>query len=162
MDYKKILIACGFTLASVTSLHAEIPIKSVDQSGNVTYSDSPTADAVSSTEVQIDAGPSESEVEEAEKRSRQTIDAADEAQAERDALTAKRDAERKKAAQDRADQAPETVVIGNESGYPAYDPPLGSRPPIAIPPGTGDGAQHPIYTPPVARPPIARPMPSPR
>lgn len=158
MDYRKLLIACGFTLVSVASLHAEIPIKSVDQSGNVTYSDKPTADAVSSTEVQIDAGPSESQVKEAENRSKQTMNAADKAQAERNALTA----ERKKSAENKADRSPETVVIGNESGYPVYNPPLGPGPPIAIPPGTGDGAQHPIYTPPVARPPIARPMPSPR
>lgn len=160
MDYRKILIACGITLFSVTSLHAEIPIKSVDQAGNVTYSDRPTADAVTSTEVQIEAGPTESQVEEAEKRSRQTKDAADAAQAERDALTAKQEAERKKAAEDKADRSPETVVIGNESGYPVYNPPPGSLPPIAIPPG--NGPQHPIYTPPVAAPPIARPMPSPR
>ncbi len=160
MDYRKLLIAYGFTLVSVTSLHAEIPIKSVDQSGNVTYSDRPTADAVSSTEVQIDAGPTESQVKEAENRSQQTMNAADKAQAERDALTAKREAERKKAAENKADRSPETVVIGNESGYPVYNPPPGSKPPVAIPPG--NGPQHPIYTPPVARPPIARPMPSPR
>ena len=160
MNCRKVLIACGITLASVSSLLAETPIKSVDPSGNVTYSDKPTVDAVSSTEVKIDAGPTEGQVEEAKKRSEQTIDSAAQAQAERDKQSRKREAERKKAAQDKTAQTPDIVVIEGESGYPVYNPPPGSRPPVAIPPG--DGPQHPIYTPPAARPPVARPLPAPR
>jgi hypothetical protein len=151
MNCRRILIVSAFTLTFVTTLLAEVPIKSVDQSGNVTYSDKATVDAVSSTEVQINAGPTESQLDEAQKRSEQTIDSAAQAQAQRDALSA----ERKKAKQDKAAQTPDVVVIEGESGYPAYNPPLGSRPPIAIPPGNG-GAQHPIYTPPAAVPLPAR------
>lgn len=142
MNYRKILITCGLTLVSVTSLLAAAPIKSVDQSGNVTYSEKPTADAVSSTEMQIDTGPTQNQIEEAKKRSQQIIDSAEKAQAERDALSA----ERKKAAEDKAAQTPDVIVIESESGYPAYNRRLGSRPPVA--------------TPPIVRPPIARPLPS--
>lgn len=133
MHYGKIFIACSFVLTGVTSLPAQTPIKSVDQSGNVTYSDKPTVDAASSTEMQIDAGPTESQIEEAKERSKKTIDSAEKAQAERDALAAEREAERQKAAEDRAAQKPEVIIIKDEGYYPAYNPPLGARPPIARP-----------------------------
>jgi len=157
MNFQKYLIACGLALVCNGSLLAQTPIKSIDQAGNVTYSDRAATDAVSATEVQIDPGPSESQVEESEQRLQRTLDQADQAQAERDALAKKREAERQEAAA----KKPETIVIQKEGGYPVYNPSLGSRPPAGIPPSTG-APQHPIYNPPGTKPPIAVPLPAPR
>lgn len=157
MNVQKYLIACGLAVACTGTMVAQTPIKSVDQAGNVTYADQPTPDAASSTEVQIEPGPSESQIEESEQRLQRTLEQADKAQAERDALAKQREMERQQAAASK----PETIVIQKEGGYPVYNPPLGSRPPVGIPPSTG-APQHPIYTPPSATPPVAVPLPAPR
>lgn len=154
MNLQKYLIALSLAVFCSGDLLAQTPIKSIDQAGNVTYSDRATADAVSSTEVEIQPGPSESQVEESEQRLQRTVDQADKAQAERDALAKRREAERKEAAASK----PDTIVIKNEGGYPVYNPPLGSRPPVGIPPSTGKPV-HPIYKPPAVRPPTATPAP---
>lgn len=157
------LIVCIFALiyAGCLSAEAETAIKSTDQEGNVTYSDKAAADAVSSTEIEIETGPTESQVKEAELRAKTTMEQADQAQAERDALARQKEAEREAAAEHNSAQSPETIVIGNESRHPVNNPPPGSNPPLPIPPGNG-GSQHPIYTPPATNPPIANPLPSPK
>lgn len=157
MHFSRTLIACAFALTSAANLLAQTPIKSVDSSGNITYSDKAAADAASSSEVRIDTGPTQSQIDEAQKRSQETIDSANKAQAERDAVSADLEAERKKAAEARAAQKPEVIIIKEEGRYPVYNPPLGSRPPVGIPPGSGP--EHPAYRPPAVRPPIARPSP---
>jgi len=154
MHFSRILITSAFTLTVAASLLAQTPIKSVDSSGNVTYSDKATADAASSSEVQIDTGPTQSQIDEAQKRSQKTIESATKAQAERDALSADLEAERKKAAEARAAQKPEVIIIKEEGRYPVYNPPLGLRPPVGIPPGSGP--EQPVYRPPAVRLPIAR------
>lgn len=161
IKFLKILIACVLAPVFAGNLFAETAIKSIDQAGKVTYSDRATPDAVSTTEIEIEAGPSESQVKEAEQRASATMEKADKAQAQRDAQAREREEERKAAAERAAAQEPQTIVIENQSGYPVYSPPAGSRPPVQIPPGDG-GSQHPIYTPPGTAPPVARPLPSPR
>ncbi len=159
MSYRRKLIVSGFILTSATNLLAESPIKSIDRADNVTYSDRPTAGAASSTEVQIDAGPTESQVAAAKKRAQKIIESADKAQADRKALVRERQQQREKDAQDNAAQEPDVIGIENENRYPAYYPPPVSRPPVAIPPG--GGPEHPVYRPPSIQPPIAWPLTSP-
>ncbi|WP_457674991.1 hypothetical protein [Thiolapillus sp.] len=139
------------------SLQAQPPIKSVDQEGNITYSDKPAADAVSTTVVPMDPGPGEEEMKAAQERVKKTREEAEKAAAERKALEEKRAAE-KKAAQEQKAARPEVIIIQEESGYPAYyrNPPLITPRPPGTAPGKPD---HPVYKP---RPPVTTPVIRPR
>lgn len=81
MNLKPALFLYGTILVSASfSLLAQAPIKSVDQAGNVTYSDKPVVGAKSISSVAIEPGPSDAEVEAAEKRAGKMIKQADQVQ----------------------------------------------------------------------------------
>lgn len=145
MNQKIVLLSCCISLSIPVSLFAQGPVKSVDESGNVTYSDRPTSDAVSSTEVSIQPGPSQSEIDAAKQRADQMKEQADQAQAEREAATKKQAMERK--ATEVRKPEPESVEA---SGYPAYKKPARPTPPIARPPTSG--SDHPDFQPSVNTP----------
>jgi hypothetical protein len=81
MNLKPALLLYGIILASASfNLLAQAPIKSVDQAGNVTYSDKPVVGAKSTSNVAIEPGPSGTEIEAAEKRAGEMIKQADQVQ----------------------------------------------------------------------------------
>lgn len=69
-------LACILSTSSF-SLLANSPVKSIDKSGNVTYSDKPSADAVSIKKIPLHVGPSKSEIGAAQKQATKNIDAAE-------------------------------------------------------------------------------------
>lgn len=146
-----LLLAAGMAAGQV--------YKSLDEKGRVIYSDRPVPDAVSTEPVEIEEGPTEEQVREAEERAGQAVSRSREMDAER---AAQQEARRR--AEAAAKPAPVEQVESDGSGgwYPAYPrvgPPSGPR----VPKGPGTGGDHPAYNPdrPLARPrpPIARPLP---
>ena len=139
---------------------SQTPIKSVDEQGNVTYSDQPVSDAVKTEVVPVQPGPSEEEVKAAKERLEKTEEMADEARKAREAREKEREEARKAAEATK----PDVVIIKEESGgyYPEYyNPPLitPGRPtkPIHRPNPSKPNPEHPAYRPPGTRPPMARP-----
>jgi hypothetical protein len=133
--------------------------KSVDEKGRVIYSDRPVPDAVSTEPVEIEEGPTEEQVREAEERAGQAVSRSREMDAER---AAQQEARRKEEAAAKPKPVEQVESDGSGGWYPAY-PRVGppSRP--TVPKGPGTGGDHPAYNPdrPPARPrpPIARPLP---
>lgn len=147
-------LLCSVLLLPV-GLKAQTPIKSIDKAGNVTYSDRPLPDAVSTHTVAVDPGPSENEREAARERTRRTLELLGEAEAQRKA----REEEREKKRQAAKATKPDVVIIKEEvhndyySGYgypPSLRSPLRPKPPLQ--------PELPIYRPPV-RPPMVQPVP---
>jgi len=148
------------TLLMGSWAQAQTPLKSVDEQGNVTYSDQPVPDAVKTEAVPVQPGPSEEEVKAARERIEKTEEMADEARKAREA----REKEREEARRAAEAAKPEVVIIKEESGgyYPEYrNPPLitPGRPtnPIHRPNPSRPKPEHPAYRPPGASPPTARP-----
>lgn len=145
-----------------SAILGQSPIKSVDEQGNVTYSDRPLPGAVKSETVPVDPAPSEEEVQAARERLEKTEKMAEEARRAREEKQKKLEEERKA----REAAKPEVVIIQEGSGggyYPEYvNPPLippdRPRPPLQKPdrPGQPD---HPAYRPPGMRPPVVLPQP---
>jgi hypothetical protein len=158
------ILTLATALALYSVVQAQTPIKSVDEKGNVTYSDKPAEGAVSTAVVPVSPAPSDEEVQAARDRARQTREQAEKAEADRKALEAKREAERA-AARERKAANPEVVIIKEEGGYPAHyrNPPLITPRPPVISPGKPD---HPAYQPenPInqPRPPVSIPVIRPR
>jgi len=147
------LLAAIITLVFFPGTQAQSPIKSVDEKGQVTYSDKPMEDAVSATVVPVQPGPDEEQVKAARERAERIKEQANKAEAGRKALE-----EEREAARERKAATPE-VIIKEESGYPAYyrNPPLITPNPPETTPGKPD---HPAYRPrPPATTPVLRPRP---
>ena len=158
------ILTLAMALALYSGAQAQAPVKSVDEKGNVTYSDKPAEGAVSATVVPVSPGPSDEEVQAAQERVKQTREQAEKAEQERKALEEKRAAERA-AAEERKAANPEVIIIREEGGYPAYY----NNPPLITPrpPGTSPGKpDHPAYQPenPInkPRPPVSIPVIRPR
>ncbi len=148
---------CLCALFASTAL-AQVPVKSVDKAGNVTYADKPAEDAVSTTVVPIDPGPDPSRVEAAQEEVEHIRKQADSAEQERKAEAAKRQAAREAATAKKASQ-PEVIIIKEDhGGYPVYNNPPLIRPPVRPKP-PGSGTDHPAYRPPGNRPPTILPVP---
>ena len=135
------------------------PVKSVDEHGNVTYSDEPVAGAVATEVVPVDPAPPEERVEAAKERAEEIQRLADEARQERlkkEELAAKERAEKAKA-------EPKVIVIDNSKNdnggyfYPRYYPGGPIKPPVVRPPTQ---PKPPETSPPpgAISPPIARPQ----
>ncbi len=154
------VLAMVSTLACFPGAQAQSLIKSVDEKGQVTYSDKPVQGAVSATVVPIQPGPDEERIKAARERAERISEQADKAAAERQALEDEREAARE-AAREKKAATPE-IIIKEEGGYPAYyrNPPLITP----NPPGTGPGKpDHPVYKPrPPVTTPVLRPRPTPR
>ncbi|RLA23463.1 MAG: hypothetical protein DRQ61_03780 [Gammaproteobacteria bacterium] len=145
MNSKISLLICGLTLASIPyCLQAETPVKSVDQAGNVTYSDKPVVGAASVSKVPIEPGPSGVEIDAAKQRAGEKIKRADQAQVKRDALTKAQEAERK------AEKSSRVTVEKVEAGGQSYYDNNRFVRPIVKPPG--DRPDRPVGRPPVNRP----------
>ena len=140
------------------SMAQAAPVKSVDEHGNVTYSDEPVAGAVKTEVVPVDPTPPEERVEAAKERAEEIQELADKARQERlkkEELAAKEKAEKEKA-------EPKVIVIDNSSNdnggyfYPGYYPGNPVRPPVVRPPNQ---PKPPETTPPpgAISPPITRP-----
>ena len=160
MSKKRKMALLWTALAIGPLVSAQTPVKSVDEQGNVTYSDQPVPDAVMTETVPVQSGPSEEEVKAARERIEKTEEMADEARKAREA----REKEREEARRAAEAAKPEVVIIKEESGgyYPEYSsPPLitPGRPtnPIHRPNPSQPKPEHPAYRPPGTRPPTARP-----
>ncbi|WP_457668808.1 DUF4124 domain-containing protein [Thiolapillus sp.] len=147
---------------------AETPIKSVDEAGNVTYSDKPVENAVSATVVPVDPAPDPQRVEEAKTRAEKIKEQADAAEKARKEAEAERRDKEEATAQRKASQ-PEIVIIKEDhGGYPVYNnpplitPPSRPRPPGRPNPPIGSKPDHPAYRPPGSHPPTILPVPGPR
>ena len=140
---KQVLGPLSLTISLLlpATLSAQGPIKSLDASGNVTYSDRPTTDAVSSEEIAIEPGPTEEQIEAAKERTDRLQNQADEARSQRESLSQQRAAEQESRPKKEVESEPETV---KPSGY--YGTVLPGSPPVRP-------------QPPIARPPINRPSP---
>jgi len=157
----KRFLALSALLVVASVARAQPPIKSMDEAGNVTYSDKPLPDAVKTEVVPVQPGPGEDEVKAAQERIEKTEKMAEEARAARKA----REKEREEARKAAEAAKPEVVIIKEESGggyYPEYsNPPLitPGRPgkPIHRPPPSQPRPEHPAYRPPGSRPPVSRP-----
>jgi hypothetical protein len=142
---------------------AQSPVKSIDQAGNVTYSDRPVAGAVSSEAVPVAPAPDPAEVKAARERLKKTGEMAEKARREREAR------EREEARRKAEAAKPEVVILREEGAggyYPEYvNPPLLNPGPPHRPIGkpglpAGGRPEHPAYRPPAARPPVSiQPMP---
>jgi hypothetical protein len=158
-----LLLRGSLSLALSSVCFAQTPIKSVDKSGNVTYSDKPAEDAVSAKKVPIDPAPAPEQIKAAKERVEKIQEQADAAEKSRKEAEAKRLAEQE-AARKREEAKPEVIVIKEgHSGYPVYNnPPLITPPPIQKPPQQrppGNKPDHPAYKPPTATPPTILPIP---
>jgi hypothetical protein len=138
------------------------PIKSVDEQGNVTYSDKPVLGASEVSKVPIIPGPSEAEVDAAQQQADKNINAAKKVDQKNKIAQEKRKAEQAKAKAASDSKQPDTGITtntgsGNYNGYdPYYSRP---RPPINRPRPPGNKPRPPGTRPPVNLP---APRPSPR
>lgn len=153
------VLSCSILVAIVSlslssSVFADKVIKSVDESGNVIYSDKAVVNSVSSERVPLQPGPSEADVKQAQESLERTRKLNEEMQQSRKSLEQERKDE--KAKQVKSEPAP---VVNEPSGYPSYHRPLepGLPPPPIDPPGSNTG-DHPAYQP-GFRPPVAVPLP---
>jgi ABC-type hemin transport system substrate-binding protein len=162
MKSPELLALCTLSLALSAMALAETPIKSVDEAGNVTYSDKPLENAVSTTVVPVDPAPDPERVEEARKQVDKIREQADAAEKARKEAEAERRKKEEAAAQLKASQ-PEVVIIQEDhGGYPVYNNPPLITPPARPRPPAGSKPDHPAYRPPGSRPPTILPVPKPR
>ncbi len=140
---------------------AETIIKSVDEEGNVTFSDQPPAQGQQHETIRLQVDrPSEAEAEAARKRHEQLSKTADTLARER---RKKEEARRRQAAEQRKRELeqPQVIVIEKDQGDPYYWPGAPVRPVRPIKPGQPGirppGQRPPGQRPPVVRPPIQRP-----
>ena len=161
-----LLIAAGSGAAQV--------YRSVDESGNVTFSDQPPAGAVEVTPVEIDPGPSDEQVQAAQERLEASREQLESIQQEREAAEERAREVRLQRLEEEALRAaarpspqpqqpepPRYRYYGyGVPGYP-WTPGYPSRPPVH--PGYPGYPVHPLppLRPPVVRPP-QRPEPPPR
>ena len=155
---------------------AETPVyKSVDEAGNVTYSDRPPSDAVQTETMTIEKPQDTGNTPDAKTRQERMKKQADELARSRK----EREAEREKRAREKTPPSPPAPANPQDErtvehdgfywpGYPyrppAYRPP--HRPPHQRPPGQRPpvkprppGQRPPAQRPPVQRPPVQRPPP---
>ena len=124
------------------------PVKSVDEHGNVTYSDKPVQGAAAVSKVPIVPGPSEAEVDAAEQQADKTIKAAKKITQENKAAREKKKAEQEKSKAASDAKQLDTAPTGNSYYYPPVRPrlpvhkprppghkprPPGIRPPVNLP-----------------------------
>jgi len=105
------------------------PVKSVDEHGNVTYSDKPVQGAAAVSKVPIVPGPSEAEVDAAEQQADKTIKAAEKINQENKAAREKKKAEQAKS---KAASDSKQLDATPPSSYP-YRYPVRPYPPVHKP-----------------------------
>ena len=153
MKHASHLIIVSLSLMLSTPLVTKPPIKSIDEEGNMTYSDKPVQNTVPATVMPIQPALSEKEAQEQREKIEKQADSAEADRKKAEARhQAKQEDKQKKAA------SPEAVIIkedDNGSYYPIYDNPPMIRPPVRPRP-PGFKPDLPIY-PPGERPPTSRP-----
>jgi len=123
------------------NLLAGTPIKSIDSSGNVTYSDKPVSDAKSVSKVVLPPGPSESEINAAKQQAEKNIDTAENIKLPHE-QSSKQKKSNNKASQNSTEAEQKVINAGSRKQLPAGTLPK-PRPPVERPG---------INPPPVARP----------
>ncbi|WP_456404840.1 DUF4124 domain-containing protein [Thiolapillus sp.] len=162
MKSPALMAICTLSLALSAMALAETPIKSVDEAGNVTYSDKPVENAISATVVPVDPALDPERVEEARKQVEKIKEQADAAEKARKKAEAERRQQEQAAAQQQASQ-PEVIIIQEDhGGYPVYNNPPLIKPPARPRPPIGSKPDHPAYRPPGSRPPTILPIAKPR
>lgn len=151
MDCKKITFISATLLSNILlispqNLFADGPVKSVDQSGNVTYSDKPVPDAVEVSKVPIIPGPSESEVNAAQQQAEKNITAAKKVDQKNKEQQAKKKAQQQSSAKEQKGTNTTTQTDQQPNTYPIYYPPR-NRAPGHRPPG-----KPPAHKPPNRKP----------
>lgn len=136
------LLGCILSTAPFKLL-ANSPIKSVDESGNVTYSDKAPADAVSVKKVPLHAGPSKSEINTAQKQAAKNINTAEKIDLNNNVVKRKA---KPKATAPKTEYQPDVIYSGAARRNPYANKP---RPKLPI--------QRPGINPPPAHPPARRP-----
>ena len=141
----------SFLLALASGLATAQVYRSVDEKGNVIYSDKPPPDAVESTPVEIQPGPTEAQVQEAQER----------VEADRERLEAQRalrEAEEAKRREERARRAEAAAAAQPQPGN-SEDPDArawwryrGARPPPLRPEQPVEGSRVPTGDHPAFRP----------
>ncbi len=143
-------------LAASLSAHAQV-YRSVDEQGNVIFSDSPPEDAVEVAPIEIRPGPSDDQVRQTQER----LDAQHEVLAEQEAARAAEEARRREErmrqreaqAQRQAAQSGQTQASDPDARawwYRGHRPPPRPSPPIARPPPSRPrppGGDHPAFRP---------------
>lgn len=145
-----LFFSCILLIAPVNS-HADPLIKSVDADGNVTYSDTPVANAKTVTKVPILAGPNNSEINAAQQQAEKKINTANKIDKQNADELEKRKARQKQyTAKKTADTPlqPDVIYTGSSRLNPYVNRPR-PRPPI----------NRPGINPPVTIQPVPRPRP---
>jgi hypothetical protein len=157
--------AAALTLSLLSGgVYSQSVYKSVDESGNVIFSDAPPESAVITEAVDVPPGPSEESIEQAREEVKEVSKRADELEERRLQKEQARRAEERERQQQTWIAPPAESREDNPSPYwyPAY-PAYPSRPHRPYPPQY-PGSDHPAYTPgrpgPKPRPP-GRPAPLP-
>jgi len=156
------LLSClaALTMSLVSgSVCSQAVYKSVDESGNVIYSDAPPESAVVTKAVEVPPGPSEESIEQAREEVAKVSKRADELEENRLQKEQARRAEERQRQQQAQTPPP---YDGREYGtspywYPAY-PAYPSRPHHPYPPHY-PGGDHPAYRPGIPALPIRPPAP---
>lgn len=125
----------GSLLVFPVFLLAATPVKSVDQSGKVTYSDKPVPGAKTVSKVPISEGPSSAEINAAQQQAKETIKAADKVDAANKAESENRKSEKKSSEKS---SITEQKVINSGGGRKPVDKfpvqlPVQPKPPINRP-----------------------------
>lgn len=135
----------GTLLVFPVFLLASTPVKSVDPSGKVTYSDKPVLGAETVSKVPITEGPSSAEIDAAQQQAKDTIKAADKVDASNKVKSEKRKSENKKS--DGSSVTEQKVINSGGGRRPLDKLPIRPKPPIDRP-----GINPPPTTKPVPRP----------
>ena len=148
MTPKHTIYTLGLFLIANIAVGQQV-FKSIDESGNVTYSSTPPQNAVKAKPVEIEPGPTEERVRAAQQR-------AEEMKQQAQSIERSQKPAQPEAAD--SSESPEDVEQIDRLGVTGYDrrPDPRTRVPIESP-TEGD---HPIYTNP--RPPTIQPVPRPR
>lgn len=142
-------LLCGLLLMFPIFVLAVTPVKSVDQSGKVTYSDKPVPGAKTVSKVPLSEGPSSEEIDAAQQQAKETIKAADKVGAVNKAESEIRKSEKKTAKEPSINE--QKVINGGSNRKPLdkfpVQLPVRPKPPIDRP-----GINPPPSTRPIVRP----------
>ena len=131
----------------IPALAENSPVKSIDKSGHVTYSDKPVENAKDVSKITIDPGPSQSEIKAAQQQANQNINTAKKIELEN--KEEKKQKPAKQASAKEPDNKQNTINSGASNRWP-YGAIPRSGAPAARPPGRRPG----VNPPPANRPTI--------
>jgi len=145
--YSFFLYLVAILFIPALALAENSPVKSIDESGHVTYSDNPVENAKNVSKISIEKAPNESEIKAAQQQASQKISTANKIKLPHEVK--KNNNPVKKTPSKKIDSEHNTINSGSSNRWPygAIPRPL-PKPPIARPPGQRQG----INPPPANRP----------